>query len=132
MGHMTRDKNRIQHWFSLSRTFPIFFLKARTCYQQLRVVFQKRKSYNSLIFTTKDVSLNLKPSLFAHMNWLDWLLAIGFTALFGFIANLYLPPYGWIPGVLAALALLYLAKRRRDQTYAAAETAKDQPPKEDK
>jgi len=60
----------------------------------------------------------LKSSLFANMNWLDWLLVIGFTALLAFIANLFLPTYGWPLGAIAGLALLYLAKMRRDGAYA--------------
>jgi len=65
----------------------------------------------------------LKSSLFANMNWLDWLLVIGFTALLAFIANLFLPTYGWPLGAIAGLALLYLAKKRRDGAYA--DAAKD-------
>jgi hypothetical protein len=69
-------------------------------------------------------------SLFAHMNWLDWLLAIGFIALLAIIADLFLPPYGWILGALAGLGLLYLAKTRRDAAYADA-ARKGQPSSEE-
>ncbi len=66
------------------------------------------------------------------MNWLDWLLAVAFTALLGFIADLFLPIYGWPLGILAGLALLYLAKTRRDEAYAAAEAEKKSPPDTEK
>jgi hypothetical protein len=57
-----------------------------------------------------------KTSIFANMNWLDWLLVLAFTGLLGWIAALFLPVYGWPLGALAALAMLYLAKSRRDRT----------------
>lgn len=66
-------------------------------------------------------------SLFTHMNWLDWLLAVGFTALLAIIADLFLPPYGWVLGALAGLGLLYLAKTRRDAAYADSEKEKSSP-----
>jgi len=72
-----------------------------------------------------------KPSLFAHMNGLDWLLVLIFTGLLAYIAALFLPVYGWPLGAIAALALLYLAKVRRDEAYAAAEAEKTAPPAED-
>lgn len=62
----------------------------------------------------------MKTSLFANMNWLDWLLVIAFTAVLAFIASLFLPVYGWPLGAIAGLALLYLAKKRRDGVIAAA------------
>lgn len=54
-------------------------------------------------------------TFFAHMDWIDWLLAAGFTicltwlgwSLFGF-------PY-WLVFPVAALVLLGLAKNRRDR-----------------
>jgi hypothetical protein len=61
------------------------------------------------------------------MNWLDWLLAVAFTALLAFVGALLLPTYGWPLGVLAGLALLYLAKTRRDVAYADAEKEKTTP-----
>lgn len=66
----------------------------------------------------------MKTSLFANMNWLDWLLVVAFTAVLAFIASLLLPAYGWPLGAIAGLALLYLAKKRRDGVFAAAD--KDQ------
>jgi hypothetical protein len=54
-------------------------------------------------------------SILAHMNWLDWLLALVFIGLLAWIGGLFLPVYGWPLGAIAALALLYLAKSRRDR-----------------
>jgi hypothetical protein len=67
------------------------------------------------------------------MNWLDWLLALGFCAILGYIADLFLPTYGWPLGILAGLTMLYLAKTRRDAYYADAEkkATSDEPEKED-
>ncbi len=55
-----------------------------------------------------------KPDLFSNMTLLDWLLAAAFTLVLALLANTLLPGYGWLIGVLAAVILLYLAKRRRD------------------
>ena len=59
----------------------------------------------------------MTPSIFKNMNWLDWILAVGFLAVLGFLANLFLPTYGWALGIIAGIALLYLAKSRRDKVY---------------
>lgn len=55
-----------------------------------------------------------KPSLFSNMQTIDWLLAGVFTAVVALLVNALFPPYGWLIGILVALGLLYLAKRRRD------------------
>jgi hypothetical protein len=55
-----------------------------------------------------------KHDLFSNMTLLDWLLAAVFTLVLAFLGNILLPKYGWVLGILAALGLLYLAKRRRD------------------
>jgi hypothetical protein len=60
----------------------------------------------------------LRPSIFANMNWLDWILAVAFTGVLAFLSNLFLPTRGWVLGVLAGLVLLYLAKSRRDAAQA--------------
>ncbi len=56
-----------------------------------------------------------KPSLFSNMSPLDWLLALLFIAVVATLAYLTFPPYGWLIGIIIALGLLYLAKRRRDK-----------------
>ncbi len=55
-----------------------------------------------------------EPSLFSNMTPLDWLLAALFTVVVAALAYLTFPPYGWLIGIVVALGLLYLAKRRRD------------------
>jgi len=45
----------------------------------------------------------------------DWLLAAVFSAVVSTLAQLTFPPYGWLIGLVVALGLLYLAKRRRDK-----------------
>lgn len=49
------------------------------------------------------------------MTPVDWLLAVLFTIALAFLAQLTFPPFGWGIGVVVALGLLYLAKRRRDR-----------------
>lgn len=56
-----------------------------------------------------------KPPIYSNMNLVDWLLAAVFTAVVATLAQRLFPPYGWAVGVVIALVLLYLAKRRRDQ-----------------
>ena len=56
-----------------------------------------------------------EPSLLSHMSLLDWLLAAAFTAVVVYLAQSYFPPWGWLIGLVVALGLLYLAKRRRDR-----------------
>ena len=61
------------------------------------------------------MELHLKlPSILKNMTWLDWLLVVLFTGLVALLVNSFFPPYGWAIGMAAALLLLYLAKRRRD------------------
>jgi len=70
-------------------------------------------------------------SIFANTDWLDWLLAIGFTALLTFIGWLIQDQYGWFLGLIIAPVLLGLAKSRRDQARVATEqatTTQDDPP----
>lgn len=55
-----------------------------------------------------------KPFLFSNMQTIDWLLAGVFTAVVALLVNTVFPPYGWLIGIVVALGLLYLAKRRRD------------------
>ena len=55
------------------------------------------------------------PSLFSNLTALDWLLAVFFTAIVVFLAQSFFPPWGWLIGLVVALGLLYLAKRRRDR-----------------
>ncbi len=56
-----------------------------------------------------------KHNLFSNMTPVDWLLAAGFTLVLALLGNSLLPELGWLIGILAALGLLYLAKRRRDR-----------------
>jgi uncharacterized membrane protein AbrB (regulator of aidB expression) len=53
-------------------------------------------------------------SIFKNMNMLDWILAIVITALLAYAVNMIFPPKGWMIGIVVALLLLFLAKRRRD------------------
>lgn len=54
-------------------------------------------------------------SVFKNMKAVDWILVVLIIALIAYAANLIFPPNGWMIGVLAALLLLILAKRRRDR-----------------
>ena len=74
--------------------------------------------------------MNLR-SLFTNTDWLDWLLAIGFTALLTFIGWLVQDQYGWFLGLIIAPVLLAMAKSRRDQarnTAESSEPAQEEPP----
>lgn len=62
----------------------------------------------------KDI-MNKTPSLFANLTALDWLLAVLFTIIVAWLAQSFFPPWGWGIGLVVALGLLYLAKRRRDR-----------------
>lgn len=53
-------------------------------------------------------------SIFNNMNAFDWVLAILITGLLAYAVNLIFPPNGWMIGIVAALLLLFIAKRRRD------------------
>jgi len=59
--------------------------------------------------------MNHEPSLFSNMTPTDWLLAALFTVVVTTLVQLTFPPYGWLIGLVIALGLLYLAKRRRDK-----------------
>lgn len=56
-----------------------------------------------------------KPSLFSNMSPVDWLLAAAFTGVVVYLGQSFFPPWGWLIGLIVALGLLYLAKRRRDR-----------------
>ncbi|PKO01019.1 MAG: hypothetical protein CVU42_00830 [Chloroflexi bacterium HGW-Chloroflexi-4] len=53
-------------------------------------------------------------SIFKNMNLVDWVLAVLIITLVAYVVNVIFPPNGWMIGIVAALLLLYLAKRRRD------------------
>lgn len=54
-------------------------------------------------------------NLYSDMNLVDWLLAAGFTLILGLLGNSLSLRFGWLIGILVAIGLLYLAKRRRDK-----------------
>jgi hypothetical protein len=109
------------------------FLVKTVLPQGYQVAGRDQTRYNDAMPSPQDSAVTPKrPSIFSHMNWLDWLLTASFTALMGFIADLFLPTYGWFLGGLAGLALIYLAKTRRDAAYADAEKEKTLPPEEEK
>jgi hypothetical protein len=54
-------------------------------------------------------------SIFENMNTFDWVLAVLIIGLLAYAVNLIFPPNGWMIGIVAALLLLYIAKRRRDR-----------------
>ena len=47
------------------------------------------------------------------LDWADLALAAVFIAIMAAIGQLLFAPYGWIPGALIGLLLIYLAWRRR-------------------
>lgn len=53
-------------------------------------------------------------SIFKNMNIVDWILAALVIALLAYAVNLVFPPNGWMIGIVAALLLLFIAKKRRD------------------
>lgn len=55
------------------------------------------------------------PSFFRNLTLADWLLAGLFLLVLMFLGNSLAPGIGVLIGLLAGLALLYLAKRRRDR-----------------
>jgi hypothetical protein len=60
------------------------------------------------------------------MNWLDWVVALCFTGLLAALGYvLLLQTYGIFLGAVAAILLLYMAKKRRDSAYEAAEKVKE-------
>ncbi len=56
-----------------------------------------------------------EPPLFSNMTPVDWMLAALFTIAVVALAQSFFPPFGWLIGLVVALGLLYLAKRRRDR-----------------
>lgn len=56
-----------------------------------------------------------KPSIFHNLTLSDWLLAGLFLLVLMVLGNNLAPGIGILIGLLAALELLYLAKRRRDK-----------------
>lgn len=54
-------------------------------------------------------------SIFKNMNIVDWVLAILIVGLVAYAVNRIFPPNGWMIGIVAALLLLYIAKKRRDR-----------------
>ena len=61
-------------------------------------------------------------SIFRHMNWLDWVVAVGFIGLLAALGYvLLLQTYGILLGAVAGVLLLFMAKKRRDTAYEAAE-----------
>ncbi|HOW90708.1 MAG TPA: hypothetical protein PK883_00210 [Anaerolineaceae bacterium] len=56
-----------------------------------------------------------EPPLFSIMTPVDWMLAALFTIAVVALAQSFFPPFGWLIGLVVALGLLYLAKRRRDR-----------------
>ena len=59
--------------------------------------------------------MDKEPSLFSNMTPVDWMLATLFTIAVVALAQTTFPPWGWLIGLIVALGLLYLAKRRRDR-----------------
>lgn len=55
------------------------------------------------------------PEIFKNLTWLDLVLIIAFVVLVAYLVQSFFPPYGWAIGVVAALGLIFLAKRRRDK-----------------
>ena len=55
------------------------------------------------------------PTVLKNLTLLDWALVIVFVALVAYLVQTFFPPYGWAMGVVAALGLLFIAKRRRDR-----------------
>ncbi|KAF0108212.1 MAG: hypothetical protein FD147_2352 [Chloroflexi bacterium] len=54
-------------------------------------------------------------SFFSGMSISDWILAASFTTLVAIMVNLLFPPNGWMIGIAASLALIFIAKRKRDR-----------------
>ena len=51
--------------------------------------------------------------LLKNLDLIDWLLAAAFTALVAFAVNSLVPGYGWLIGIAVAVALLFIAIRKR-------------------
>jgi len=56
-----------------------------------------------------------KPAFFSNLTPVDWGLAVLFTFIVAYLLQSFFPPFGWLIGIIVALGLLYLAKRRRDK-----------------
>jgi hypothetical protein len=54
------------------------------------------------------------PAVLKNLTLLDWVLVIVFVALVAYLVQTFFPPSGWAIGAVAALGLLFIAKRRRD------------------
>jgi hypothetical protein len=54
-------------------------------------------------------------SIFKNMNYIDWVLVVLIVALVAYAVNAIFPPNGWMIGIVAALLLLFIAKKRRDR-----------------
>ena len=63
-----------------------------------------------LVLTVYAVERQLFPQMRAR-----WMLAALFTIAVVSLAQTFFPPLGWLIGLVVALGLLYLAKRRRDR-----------------
>ena len=55
------------------------------------------------------------PAVLKNLTLLDWVLVVVFVALVAYLVQSFFPPYGWAIGAVAALGLLFIAKRRRDR-----------------
>ena len=60
-------------------------------------------------------AMDSKPPFFSDLSLLDWLLAAALVVVVSLLVNFLLPSYGWAVGIVIALALLFLAKRKRDR-----------------
>jgi hypothetical protein len=55
------------------------------------------------------------PVVLKNLTLLDWVLAGIFVTLIAYLVQTFFPPTGWAIGAVAALGLLFIAKRRRDK-----------------
>ncbi len=55
------------------------------------------------------------PAVLKNLTLLDWVLVVVFVALVAYLVQSFFPPSGWAIGAVAALGLLFIAKRRRDR-----------------
>ncbi len=54
-------------------------------------------------------------TIFSHMDWIDWLLVVGFVGAFTWLGIALVDFPFWLAFPLAALVLIGLAKSRRDR-----------------
>ena len=59
--------------------------------------------------------MDSKSPFFSDLSLLDWLLASAFIVVVSLLVNSLMPNYGWAVGIVIALVLLFLAKRKRDR-----------------